>query len=105
MSTESNGSIDTIFVKPIFQRPDEKQAATSFAQFVVPTPFCVTHCIHVTSHVALHPLNRLQKKKDLNARQINPEQFERRILFMSMFNDTNWTKNGNSCTFSRMPEK
>ena len=27
---------------------------------------------------------------------VNPEQFEGRISFMSMFNDINWTKKGNS---------
>ena len=33
-------------------------------------------------------------KKDLNARQINP--FEGIILFMSMFSDIDWKKNGTS---------
>ena len=33
--------------------------------------------------------------KDLNARHINPAQLERRILFMSMLNDIDWTKKGN----------
>ena len=36
--------------------------------------------------------------KDLNARQINPEQFEGLILFMSMFNDNDWTQNGKFIT-------
>ena len=35
-------------------------------------------------------------QKDLKTRQTNPEQFEVRILFMSTFNDIDWTKNGNS---------
>ena len=35
-------------------------------------------------------------QKDLNAQRINPEQFEVRILFMSMLNGIAWTKNGNS---------
>ena len=35
-------------------------------------------------------------QEDLEARQINPEQLEGRILFMSMFNDMDRTKNGNS---------
>ena len=61
MSTELNGSSDAICVKPIIQSPDDKQAATSFTQFVVPTR-SVTHRILVTSHVALHLLNRLKKK-------------------------------------------
>ena len=36
-----------------------------------------------------------QIQKDLKHRQMNPEEFEGRILFMSMFNDIDWTKNGN----------
>ena len=32
-------------------------------------------------------------QKDLDARQINPDHCEGRILFMSMFNDIDWTKN------------
>ena len=35
-------------------------------------------------------------QKDLDTRRINPDRFERRILFMSMFNDIAWAKNGNS---------
>ena len=35
-------------------------------------------------------------QEDLGARRINPEQFEGRILFMSMFYDIDWTQNGNS---------
>ena len=35
-------------------------------------------------------------QKDLNARQINQDQFEGRIKFMRMFNDIDWTKSGNS---------
>ena len=48
---------------PIIQWPDEKQAATFFCPVCCSHSFCVTHRIHVTSHVALHLLNRLQKKK------------------------------------------
>ena len=35
-------------------------------------------------------------QKNLNGRQITPDQFEGRIIFMSMFNDIDRTKNGNS---------
>ena len=45
----------------------------------------------------LKTLQILQKiQRDLNVRQTNPEQFEGRILFMSMFNDIDWTQKGNS---------
>ena len=37
-----------------------------------------------------------QIQKDLKTRQINPEQVEGIILFMSVSNDMGWTKNGNS---------
>ena len=37
-----------------------------------------------------------QIQKDLNARQIPPDQFEEGILFMSMFSAIDWTKNGHS---------
>ena len=30
----------------------------------------------------------------MNVRQINPDQFEGRIIFVSMFNDIDWTQNG-----------
>ena len=42
-----------------------------------------------------------QIQKDLNARQVNPEQFEEIILFMSMFNDSDLTmhRNYSECTF------
>ena len=33
---------------------------------------------------------------DLETQQVNPEQFAGRIICMSMFNDIDWTKNGNS---------
>ena len=33
---------------------------------------------------------------DLEARNINPEQFEGTVLFMLMFNDIDWTQNVNS---------
>ena len=36
--------------------------------------------------------------KDLNARQMNPEQFEGLILLMSMFNDIDWTQKGKFIT-------
>ena len=45
-------------------------------------------------------------QKDLKTQQTNPEQFEGMILFMWMFNDIDWTKNGNFILHvSRMPEK
>ena len=31
-------------------------------------------------------------QEDLEVRRINPEQFEGKILFISMFNDIDWTK-------------
>ena len=37
-----------------------------------------------------------QIQKDLKTRKINLQQLEGKILFMSMFNDIGWTKNGNS---------
>ena len=33
---------------------------------------------------------------ELKIRQINPDHFEGRIMFMTMFNDIDWTKSGNS---------
>ena len=45
----------------------------------------------------LTSLEILQKiQKDLRDRNIEPEKFEDRIIFMSMFNDIEWTKRGNS---------
>ena len=45
-------------------------------------------------------LGILQKiEEDLNVRQINPEQFEGKILSVSMFNDFEWTKKGNSSQY------
>ena len=38
----------------------------------------------------------IQIQKDLNARQMNPEQVEGRVIYMSMFNGIDWTNNGNS---------
>ena len=35
-------------------------------------------------------------QKNLNARQINPDQFEGRIKFMSKTKDIDWTQSGNS---------
>ena len=40
----------------------------------------------------------------LNARRINPDQHEGRIIFMPMFNDIDWTEEILMCV-SRMPEK
>ena len=37
-----------------------------------------------------------QIQKDLNAGPRNPEQFQEIVLFVSMFNDIDWKKNGNS---------
>ena len=37
-----------------------------------------------------------QVQKDLKTRQTNPQQFEGRTLFMSMFNDIDWRKKGHS---------
>ena len=37
-------------------------------------------------------------QKDLQDRNIEPENFEDRIIFMSMFNDIDWTKRGNTET-------
>ena len=34
--------------------------------------------------------------KDLQDRNIEPEKFEDRIIFMSMFNDIRWTKRGHA---------
>ena len=43
-------------------------------------------------------------QQDLNARRINPDQLEGRILFMPMFNDIDWTEE--ILTYvSRRPEK
>ena len=46
-----------------------------------------------------------QIQESLKARQINPDQFQGRIIFMSMFNDIGWKKNGILMYVSRMPEK
>ena len=46
-----------------------------------------------------------QIPKDLKARRLNPEQFEGIILFMSMFNDIDWTKWKILLTVSRIPNK
>ena len=49
----------------------------------------------------LTSLEILQKiQKDLQNQNIEPVSFEERIIFMSMFNDIDWTKRGNSerCT-------
>ena len=35
-------------------------------------------------------------QKNLNARQIHPDQFEGRMMCMSMFNDIDWTKKGHA---------
>ena len=35
-------------------------------------------------------------QKDLQKQNIEPETFEDRIMFMSMFNDIDWTRRGNS---------
>ena len=40
----------------------------------------------------------------LSGNQIHPDPFTGRVLFMSMFNDIDWTKNENS-SVSRMPGK
>ena len=34
-------------------------------------------------------------QEDLEARNINAEQFEKTVLFMWMFNDIDWTQNSN----------
>ena len=44
-------------------------------------------------------------QESLKARQINPDQFQGRIIFMSMFNDIGWKKNGILHNVSRVPEK
>ena len=45
----------------------------------------------------LTSLEILQKtQKDMQDRNIEPEYFEDRIIFMSMFNDIEWTRRGNS---------
>ena len=45
----------------------------------------------------LTSLEILQKiQKDLQVRNMEPEKFEDRIVFMSMFNDIEWTQRGNS---------
>ena len=43
---------------------------------------------------SLEILQRIQK--DLQDQNIEPEKFEDRIIFMSMFNDIEWTRKGNS---------
>ena len=48
----------------------------------------------ITGFTSIEILRQIQK--DLSARQIHPEQFEGMILFMSVFNDIDWTRNGNS---------
>ena len=44
-------------------------------------------------------------QESLKARQISPDQFQGRIIFMSMFNDIGWKKNGILHNVSRVPEK
>ena len=45
----------------------------------------------------LSSLEIFQKiQKDLQDQNISPEKFEDRIIFMSIFNDIDWTKRGNS---------
>ena len=44
-------------------------------------------------------------KNDLNAREIKAEQLEGRILFMSMFNDIDGTRKGNSSDCVSISEK
>ena len=47
--------------------------------------------------VGLASLEILQKiQEDLQDRNLEPEDFEDQIIFMSMFNDIEWTKKGNS---------
>ena len=42
------------------------------------------------------PLKILQEiQQDLERKNIKPEEFTDRIIFMSMFNDIDWTKRGN----------
>ena len=48
----------------------------------------------------------LQKiQRDLQDRHIEPEKFEDRIIFMSMFNDIEWTKRGHSETCNSNSEQ
>ena len=42
----------------------------------------------------LEILQRIQK--DLQVQNIEPVKFGDRVIFMSMFNDSEWTKKGNS---------
>ena len=54
----------------------------------------------------LTTLEILQKVQEyLNIRQVNPEQFEGRTNFMSMFDDILWTKKGNSSECFRIPRR
>ena len=55
----------------------------------------VQRVLRITWH-----LKKIQEK--LEAQKTNPEQFGGRIVFMSMFNDIDWTKKQNSteCFFS-----
>ena len=45
----------------------------------------------LTSLEILHKIHR-----DLQNQNIEPENFEGRMIFMSMFNDIDWTSSGNS---------
>ena len=45
-------------------------------------------------HTSIEILKQIQQ--DQNVRQIDPDQFEERMKFLSMFNDIDWTKKRNS---------
>ena len=59
-----------------------------------PTEF---ECNNFPGLTSLELLQKIQK--ELKDQNIEPEKFEERIIFMSMFNDINWTKRGNSDVF------
>ena len=52
---------------------------------------------------SLEILRKIQK--DLQEQNIEPENFEDRIIFMSMFNDIDWTRRGNSEQCISNPEQ
>ena len=50
----------------------------------------------ITSIEILRKIQEDLEARIINPRNINPEQFEGTVLFMSMFDDIDWTQNGNS---------
>ena len=53
----------------------------------------------------IHWRSSRRSKKNLKDRNIEPEKFEDRIIFMSMFNDIDWSKRGHSERCIQIPNK